>query len=67
MKELIAIQQELNVPKNQRNSFGNYNYIHTQLFLQPKQTTWVFRTHQKHQSMLQLFLIHYDKVVVFDF
>jgi len=26
MKELIAIQNELNVPKNQRNSFGNYNY-----------------------------------------
>ena len=26
MKELIAIQKELNVPKNQRNSFGNYNY-----------------------------------------
>lgn len=26
MKELIAIQQELNVPKNQRNKFGNYNY-----------------------------------------
>ena len=26
MKELIAIQNELNVPKNQRNNFGNYNY-----------------------------------------
>ena len=26
MKELIAIQNELNVPKNQRNKFGNYNY-----------------------------------------
>ena len=26
MKELIAIQKELNVPKNQRNKFGNYNY-----------------------------------------
>ena len=26
MKELIAIQQELNVPKNQRNKFCNYNY-----------------------------------------
>jgi|TARA_R110000744_G_scaffold96457_1_gene186413 hypothetical protein len=26
MKELIAIQQELNVPKNQKNKFGNYNY-----------------------------------------
>tara|TARA_B100000768_G_C11226483_1_gene353046 strand:- start:743 stop:1144 length:402 start_codon:yes stop_codon:yes gene_type:complete len=26
MKELITIQNELNVPKNQRNSFGNYNY-----------------------------------------
>ena len=26
MKELIAIQQELNVPKSQRNKFGNYNY-----------------------------------------
>ena len=26
MKELISIQNELNVPKNQRNSFGNYNY-----------------------------------------
>ena len=26
MKELIAIQNELNVPKSQRNSFGNYNY-----------------------------------------
>lgn len=26
MTELIAIQNELNVPKNQRNSFGNYNY-----------------------------------------
>jgi len=26
MKELIAIQNELNVPKNQKNNFGNYNY-----------------------------------------
>lgn len=26
MKELIAIQTELNVPKNQRNEFGKYNY-----------------------------------------
>jgi len=26
MKELIAIQKELNVPKSQRNKFGNYNY-----------------------------------------
>ena len=26
MKELIAIQQELSVPKNQKNKFGNYNY-----------------------------------------
>jgi len=26
MKELIAIQSEINVPKNQRNNFGNYNY-----------------------------------------
>ena len=26
MKELITIQNELNVPKNQKNSFGNYNY-----------------------------------------
>jgi len=26
MKELIAIQNEINVPKNQRNNFGNYNY-----------------------------------------
>ena len=26
MKELIAIQNEINVPKNQRNKFGNYNY-----------------------------------------
>ena len=26
MKELINIQNELNVPKNQKNSFGNYNY-----------------------------------------
>ena len=26
MKELIAIQNELNVPKNQKNKFGNYNY-----------------------------------------
>jgi len=26
MKELIAIQTELNVPKNQRNQFGGYNY-----------------------------------------
>jgi len=26
MKELITIQSELKAPKNQRNSFGNYNY-----------------------------------------
>ena len=26
MKELINIQSELKAPKNQRNSFGNYNY-----------------------------------------
>jgi len=26
MKELIKIQSELKAPKNQRNSFGNYNY-----------------------------------------
>ena len=26
MKELIEIQSKLNVPKNQRNSFGGYNY-----------------------------------------
>jgi len=26
MKELIEIQSELKVPKNQRNNFGNYNY-----------------------------------------
>lgn len=26
MKELIAIQSALNVPKNQRNDFGKYNY-----------------------------------------
>lgn len=26
MKELIAIQAELKVPKNQKNQFGNYNY-----------------------------------------
>ena len=26
MKELISIQTELKAPKNQRNSFGNYNY-----------------------------------------
>ena len=26
MKELITIQNELNVPKNQKNKFGNYNY-----------------------------------------
>ena len=26
MKELMAIQKELNVPKSQRNKFGNYNY-----------------------------------------
>jgi len=26
MNELIAIQNELNVPKSQRNNFGNYNY-----------------------------------------
>lgn len=26
MKELIAIQSELKAPKNQRNTFGNYNY-----------------------------------------
>ena len=26
MKELIAVQNEINVPKNQRNNFGNYNY-----------------------------------------
>lgn len=26
MEELIRIQQELKAPKNQRNSFGNYNY-----------------------------------------
>lgn len=26
MKELIEIQSELNAPKNQRNTFGNYNY-----------------------------------------
>lgn len=26
MKELITIQAELKAPKNQRNSFGNYNY-----------------------------------------
>lgn len=26
MKELIDIQNELKVPKNQKNTFGNYNY-----------------------------------------
>jgi hypothetical protein len=26
MKELLLIQSELKAPKNQRNSFGNYNY-----------------------------------------
>ena len=26
MKKLITIQNELNVPKNQKNNFGNYNY-----------------------------------------
>lgn len=26
MKELILIQEELKAPKNQKNSFGNYNY-----------------------------------------
>lgn len=26
MKELLSIQQELKAPKDQRNSFGNYNY-----------------------------------------
>ena len=26
MKELIEIQNELKAPKNQRNTFGNYNY-----------------------------------------
>ena len=25
-KKLIKVQQELKVPKNQRNTFGNYNY-----------------------------------------
>ena len=26
LQKLYKIQQELNVPKNQRNNFGNYNY-----------------------------------------
>ena len=62
MKQLIEIQSELKAPKNQRNSFGNYNYRSAEDILEAVKP--LLKNHECHLTISDEIILIGDRYYV---